>query len=469
MARFYVTTPIYYVNDKPHLGHAYTTLAADVLARWRRQKGDEVFFLTGTDEHGAKVEESAKAAGLAPAAFVAQNVERFKAAWAALGIAYDYFIRTSEPRHEQVVRELLQKIYDAGYIYEGWYEGLYCVGCERFLKADELTNGRCPLHPNREPARQKEKNYFFKLSAFRDQLLKAIAAGDYKIVPEGRRNEVVGKLKQGLDDLSISRESVEWGVKVPWDESQTVYVWIDALINYYSATQFVPGKREFWPAQVHLVGKDILWFHAVIWEAMLMAVGLPLPKTIATHGFFTIEGQKMSKSLGNVIDPNDLVKEFGVDATRYLLLSQVPFASDGGISMARFRGRYASDLANGLGNTFSRLTNMAEQYCGGEVPGRAIPLDTGEEMVAFSFDAALEKINAVLRTIDQEIDQAKPWQMAKAGAPVGELIGGWVARLRGVATALEPFMPATSRTITAALTAPQITKAAPLFPRLTNT
>ena len=467
MTKFYVTTPIYYVNDKPHLGHAYTTLCADVLARWhKQQKSHQVFFLTGTDEHGAKVQQSATAAGLTPEVFAEQNRGHFIQAWKVLGIEYDYFIRTSDPHHEVVVGKLLEQIYDAGYIYSGEYEGLYCVGCEKFLQADDLVNGKCPLHPNQTPVQQKEKNYFFKLSAFRDQVLKAITAGELTIMPEGRRNEIVGKLKQGLQDISISRAEVSWGVRVPWDGTQTIYVWIDALINYYSATQFVEGKKDFWPAQVHLVGKDILWFHSVIWPALLLAAKLPLPGTIAAHGFFTIDGQKMSKSIGNVIDPADLVKEFGVDATRYLILSQVPFASDGDISLKRFRERYESDLANGLGNTFSRVTTMAAQYGAGRVPKGSAEVDISAELAAFNFDAALEKVNAALRAIDQEIEQTKPWQMVKDGKQVDELIGAWVASLRGVAAVLAPFMPETSKKITSALTAEKITKAAPLFPRL---
>lgn len=468
MSRFYVTTPIYYVNDKPHLGHAFTTLAADVLARWHRQLGDQVFFLTGTDEHGAKVEESAKAAGLKPFDFATQNADRFKAAWRELNISHDYFIRTSDSHHEQVVRDLMQKVYDAGYIYQAEYEGLYCVGCERFLKEDELVNGRCSLHPNKEVVHQKEKNYFFKLSAFRDKLLAAVKAGEYQIVPEGRHNEVVGKLKQGLEDLSISRESVEWGVKVPWDESQTIYVWIDALINYYSATCFVPNRQEFWPADVHLLAKDIVWFHAVIWEAMLMAAGLPLPKIIATHGFFTIDGQKMSKSLGNAIDPNDLIKEFGVEATRYLMLSQLPFATDGDVSLARFRERYTSDLANGLGNTFSRVTNMAEKFCGGTVEPGITPINTGVQLKQFNFDGALAGVMSILRAIDQEIEQHKPWDMAKRGESAVELVTRWVKDLRGVAEAIVPFMPETANIMTGCLNAAAIKKAEPMFPRLAD-
>ena len=470
MSRFYITTPIYYVNDKPHLGHAYTTLCADVMARWHRQQGDEVFFLTGTDEHGAKVEQSAKEASMKPGEFAAQNAERFKQAWTNLNINYDYFIRTSQPEHEQVARALLQKIYDAGYIYPGAYDGLYCIGCERFIKDNETVNGRCELHPNKDLVRQKEKNYFFKLSAFRDKLLQALDSGDYKIVPEGRHKEIVGKLKQGLDDLSISRESVAWGVRVPWDEKQTIYVWIEALMNYYSATQFVPGKKEFWPAEVHLLAKDIVWFHAAIWEAMLMAAGLPLPKVVATHGFFTIGGQKMSKSLGNVIDPNDLVKEFGVDATRYLLLSQVSFTTDGDISLERFRERYESDLANGLGNTFSRVTNMVEKYGLPAADSAKVPPERAvqHDIDNFQFDVALGKIFGFLRTIDQEIEQTKPWQLAKEGNEnkVQEFLNGWVQELRQVGKMLAPFMPETSQKITAALRAERITKAEPLFPRL---
>lgn len=470
MSRFYITTPIYYVNDKPHLGHAYTTLCADVLARWHRQQGDDVFFLTGTDEHGAKVEQSARAAGLDPLVFATQNAQRFEQTWRSLDIEYDYFLRTSQVEHEKVVQDLLQKIYDAGYIYSGEYEGWYCVGCERFLKEDELVQGLCPLHPNQKPVRQKERNYFFKLSAFRDKLLQAIEQGQYRIVPAGRQNEVVGKLKQGLDDISISRQSVEWGVKVPWDKSQTVYVWIDALINYYSATQFVPQARGFWPAQVHLLAKDILWFHAVIWEALLMAAGLPLPEVVATHGFFTIDGQKMSKSLGNAIDPAELVKEFGVDATRYLIMSQLSFVTDGDVSLTRFRERYESDLANGLGNTFSRVTNMVEKF-GVDLSVESkynLALQVKEALDDFLFDVALNEINKFIQTIDKSIENSKPWQMINSDRKkeVPGLIGNWVAALVEVAHQLKPFMPQTSQKMLSVLKAERITKTEPLFPRL---
>jgi methionyl-tRNA synthetase len=472
MSRFYVTTPIYYVNDKPHLGHAYTTLCADVLARWHRLRGEDVFFLTGTDEHGVKVQQSAEAAGLSPLEFAGQNAQKFKDAWAALNISHDYFIRTSQPEHEAVVKTLLQKVYDAGYIYQGEYEGLYCVGCEKFLQTADLVNDKCPLHPNQAPVAQKETNYFFKLSAFKDKLLAKLESGEYKIIPAGRHNEVVGKLKQGLEDISISRNSVEWGVRVPWDESQTIYVWIDALINYYSATQFVEGKKDFWPAEVHLLAKDILWFHAVIWEALLLAADLELPKTIATHGFFTIDGQKMSKSLGNVIDPNELVKEFGLEATRYLLMSQVPFTIDGDVSLARFRERYESDLANGLGNTFSRVTNMAEKF-GVDINGQGVKYladNVEREIKNFSFDNALAEVIGALREIDREIDIAKPWIMMKGAesAKVPALVGNWVLALRQITLQLKPFMSQTAETMEKALLADKIVKAEPLFPRFNN-
>jgi len=472
MSKFYITTPIYYVNDKPHLGHAYTTLCADILARWHEIKGDEVFFLTGTDEHGAKVQQSAEAAGLTPQDFVDTNSQKFKDAWLALNIEPDYFIRTSQVEHETVVREVLQKVYDRGFIYKGIYEGLYCVGCEKFLQTDDLVNNKCPLHPNQEPVHQKEENYFFKLSAWRDTLLKSIEEGKYAIVPEERKNEVVGKLKKGLDDISISRADVSWGVKVPWDESQTIYVWVDALINYYSATQFVPNKKDFWPAQVHLLAKDILWFHAVIWEALLLAADLKLPKIVATHGFFTIDGQKMSKSLGNIIDPIDLVKEFGVESVRYLVMAELPFTSDGDISIARLRGRYQSVLANGLGNCFSRVTNMISSYAQGKIlPTVVKELKVDDFELAlnnFRFDQALSLLMSWVRLVDGEIETAKPWQMFKDGKvdEVAKLLGRWSYVLLLVGKLLTPFMPQTAESIQKVLKADTISKAEPLFPRL---
>ena len=469
--KYYVTTPIYYVNDKPHLGHAYTTLCADVLARYFRLSGSEVFFLTGTDEHGAKVQQSAEKAGLTSQEFVDMNATKFKQAWSNLNITNDYFIRTSDKQHEQVVRELFQKIYDKGYIYEGNYEGLYCVGCEKFLQEDDLVQGKCPFHPNEEPVHQQEKNYFFKLSTFRDYLLKAIEQGEYEICPESRKNEVLGKIKKGLEDVSFSRAGVTWGITIPWDDTQTIYVWVDALINYYSATVFTKAGAGYWPANLHLMAKDILWFHAIIWPAMLKAADLPLPRKIAAHGFFTVDGQKMSKSIGNVIDPNDLIKEFGVDAARYLVMAELPFASDGDVSLARFKQRYQADLANGVGNTFSRLTNMIEKY-GVIWPSESIKDKVAKEIAQYveslAFNDWLSYLGSRLRIIDQAIEQNAPWQMYKDGKveEVQKLLGVCADQLKVVAFYLQPVMPESAAKVYQALAQDKITKAEPLFPRL---
>lgn len=474
--KYCVTTPIYYVNDKPHLGHAYTTLCADVLARYHRLKGDEVFFLTGTDEHGAKVQQSAEKAGMTPQEFVDMNAAKFKETWSSLNITNDYFIRTSESGHEHVVKDLFQKLRDNNYIYEKDYEGLYCIGCEKFLQEDDLVEGKCPFHPKDEPVNHKEKNYFFKLSApeLTSYLLKIIENNEFEIYPEGRKNEVLGKIKKGLEDVSVSRAGVTWGVAVPWDKTQTIYVWVDALINYYSATVFTKEGVGYWPANLHLMAKDILWFHAIIWPAMLKAADLPLPKKIAAHGFFTVDGQKMSKSIGNVIDPNDLIKEFGVEATRYLVMAELPFASDGDVSLARFKQRYQSDLANGVGNTFSRLTNMIEKY-GIVWPEMSVKEEVKKEIEQFveslAFNDWLSYLGSRLKLIDQAIEQNAPWQMYKDGKveEVQKLLGVCTDQLKVIAFYLQPVMPESAAKVYQVLSQEKITKAEPLFPRLNIT
>lgn len=469
--KFYITTPIYYVNDVPHIGHAYTTIATDVLARYHRLLEKDVFFLTGTDEHGAKVAEAAKEAGKKPKEFCDQVVSRFLDAWKKLNISNDYFIRTTDPRHEKIVQKLLQKVYDNGYIYEGTYEGLYCVGCEKFLTESDLVDGRCPLHPNQKPAKQKEKNYFFKLSNFRQKLIRAIESQNnpnhHEILPEERRNEILGKLKQGLDDVSISRAAVEWGIAIPWDKTQTIYVWIDALLNYYTATQFLKNKAQFWPAELHLIGKDILWFHTVIWQAFLLAAGLPLPKQVFAHGFFTVNGQKMSKSLGNVISPDDLIKKFGVDGTRYLMLSEFPFGTDGDISLEKFKIRYNADLANGLGNLITRVLALVEKHCGNKIPRierdpDSHPLrvnknihnwkkawqDIDNFFSQYKFNEALESIWKFISEADKYIDQNKPWELAtKDKKKFNWVIYGLLDSIHQLAWQIYPFMPETAKRI----------------------
>ncbi|HYC79993.1 MAG TPA: methionine--tRNA ligase, partial [Candidatus Binatia bacterium] len=358
--KFYITTPIYYVNAKPHIGSAYTTIAADVLARLHRLLGHETLFLTGTDEHGAKIAEAAQAAGKKPQEFVDEVSAQFSLAWDILSIAPDDFIRTTEPRHKAAVKIFLEKLKESGKLYEGEYEGLYCVGHEAFIKESDLVDGVCPDHKTK-PELLKEKNWFFKLSDYQDILKKRIESDEIQIWPQARKNEVLSFISQGLEDTAISRPNVKWGIPLPWDENQTAYVWVEALFNYCSAIGYGADDeryKKFWPADIHLMGKDIIKFHCVIWPALLLAIKEPTPKAIYANGFFTSGGQKMSKSLGNVIDPVEWAQKYGPDAVRYFVLREVPFGQDGDVSEEKFLARYNGDLANGLGNLFSRLTNM---------------------------------------------------------------------------------------------------------------
>ena len=468
-SKFFLTTPIYYVNDVPHIGHAYTTIAADVVARYWRQKisKENVFFLTGTDEHGQKVAQAAKEKGLSPKEFVDSVAPRFEEAWKLLNIDYDYFIRTTDPKHESVVTDLLQKIYDAGYIYPGTYKGLYCVGCEKFLTESELVDGKCPLHPNKEPVHQEEKNYFLKLKELSRKVFEKIENGEYQILPEDKKKEIVSRIKQGVEDISISRAGVSWGIPLPWDKSQTIYVWVDALINYYSATRFIKGKEGFWPANLHLVGKDILWFHTVIWQAILIATGIPLPKTIFAHGFFTIDGAKMSKSLGNVISPQELVEKYGVDGARYLVVSAYPFGSDGDISLDKFKEEYNAHLANGIGNLVSRIAKLCENS-GFEFPQEKVLKfdDLVEENIKnYHFDEALKNLfDRFISGLDSSINKEEPWKLT--GEKLKEFLTGSVSIIRNLSFNLRPFLPVTSEKIEKQFLGPKIKSELPLFPRL---
>jgi len=467
MEKFYVTTPIYYVNDIPHIGHAYTTIAADVLARyWRTKLGEEnVFFLTGTDEHGAKVAQAAKDAGQQPQEFVDSIAPQFEKAWQELQISYDHFFRTTDPRHEREVSDILQKLYDKKYVYEGIYEGLYCEGCEKFLTEEDLVDGKCPLHPNREPQHKKERNYFFRLSAFKKDLLEIFKTEQVKILPVHRKNEILGKLAGELKDVSISREGVGWGIPIPWDKSSTCYVWIEALLNYYTATRFLAGKKEFWPADVHLMAKDILWFHTVIWCALLLAAELPLPRVVFAHGFFTINGQKMSKSLGNVIAPKELVEKFGVDATRYLLVSEFPFGQDGDFSLEKLKIRYNSELANNLGNLIARVAKLCENVglSAPESPHNKFDEQVTDYLETYQFNLALQTIWSWVDGLNKKIDSEKLWEnTAEKQGILIEIVGG----LRKIAFNLKPFLPETAERIEDQFRGPKISAAQPLFPRI---
>jgi methionyl-tRNA synthetase len=430
---FYVTTPIYYINDVPHLGHAYTTVAADFVARYHRQLGEPVHFLTGTDEHGERIMRTAEANRVTPIEWADRIVPRWTEVWAALDISYDDFIRTTEGRHEKPVQHFVQALYDNGEIYLGTYEGLYCIGCEEFKQPDELVDGKCPLHGT-VPQEVKEDNYFFRLSKYRDALIKRFDTEEGSILPEARRNEVLGKLRTGLDDLSISRVSFDWGVPIPWDPDHVIYVWIDALLNYVTAVGYGSDEDQFrriWPADIHLMGKDILWFHTVIWQAMLMALDLQLPDTVFAHGYLQVGGEKMSKSRLTGISPHDLLPVFGSDGYRYYFMRDVSFGLDGEFSWEGMVARYNSDLANDFGNLVSRVTTMIDRYLNGRVPAPPASNELTEsesslrsaQRVAFDgmSDAmshlaphdALRSGWGFVRKANAYVEEVAPWALAK--------------------------------------------------------
>jgi methionyl-tRNA synthetase len=431
---FYLTTPIYYVNDVPHLGHAYTTVAADFICRFKRLNGQKVHFLTGTDEHGEKLLRTAEAKGLSPKEWTDQIVPRWKEVWAALDITYDDFIRTTEARHEGPVQKFVQALYDRDQIYLGTYEGLYCVGCEAFKTEDELVDGHCPLHPSLEIQTLREDNYFFRLSDYADRLIELWESVPTSVLPETRRNEVLGKVKKGLDDLSMSRVSFEWGIPVPWDEKHVIYVWIDALQNYITAVGYGRDEdmfRRIWPADVHLIGKDILWFHTVIWPAMLMALDMPLPKTVFAHGYLQVGGEKMSKSALTGISPHDLIGTFGSDGYRYHFMRDISFGQDGEFSWEAMVDRYNSDLANDFGNLVSRVLTMVDRYLDGTIPKapeeeelteadkelidaqvRAIEGMTGA-IDSFAPHEACRSAWGFVRKANAYVEGVAPWSLAK--------------------------------------------------------
>jgi methionyl-tRNA synthetase len=459
---FYITTPIYYVNDEPHLGHAYTTILADVLARYARLQGQETFFLVGTDEHGQKVQEAAQRQSTDPQAYVDQIVTRFQRVWTELNISHDDFIRTTEARHVQVVEQVLERLWEKGEIYKADYEGWYCVPDERFWTEKDLVDGNCP-DCGRPVERLVEANYFFRMSAYQDWLVDYITQNPTFIQPKTRRNEVLGFLRQPLGDLCISRPAsrLSWGIPLPFDRDYVTYVWFDALLNYVTAAGYLADEVRFerlWPSAMHLIGKDILTTHCVYWPTMLKAIGLPQPRTIFAHGWWVIEGAKISKSRGKVIKPLDLADIYGVDAFRYFLLRDMTLGRDANFSEAGLRRRYEGDLANDLGNLLQRLVSMINRYFQGQIPqpGQATATETVlrdqslalisqvfSQVEALALNEALAGILNFVGDINGYLEQTSPWGQAKLGhtGRVATILYTAAEALRIVAILLHPVLP----------------------------
>lgn len=471
MEKFYITTAIDYINAKPHIGHAYEKVAADVLARYYSGKlgKDRVRFLTGSDEHGAKIAKAAEAAGQEMEEFAAETSAKFAFAWDQLNVVPDRFIRTTDPDHVKTVEELLIKIKDNGFLYEGEYQGYYCVACETFYTESESPDHICPVH--KTPLEfLKEKNWFLKVSAFTENIKQKIESEELRIWPASAKNEILAWLNKGFNDIAISRPNVKWGIPLPWDKSQTVYVWVDALINYVTGAK--DNSQNWWPASVHVVGRDISKFHCIIWPAILLAAGLELPKIVVVHGYLTVGGEKMSKSTGNVIDPNDWVAKYGSDAVRYLLMREVAFGQDGDVSEEKLKVRYEGDLANGLGNLLSRVTTLVEKFLDGVLPADYEPTlpegkDVERYLQEFRFNEALSTIWKAISLSNKLVDERRLWELAKTDKETfGKVAKQLISNLNFIADWLAPFMPETSKKIKEAVLAEKIIKSQALFPKI---
>ena len=461
LMKFFVTTAIDYINAAPHLGHALEKIGADVCARYRRLCGDEVFFLTGTDEHSLNVQRQAEKEGITPREYCERMIPAFTDAWSKLGISYDGFVRTTDSQHEVGVKRLFQRIADSGYLYEGDYEGLYCPSCENYYTEKDASNLQCPLH-QRPLERVREKNLFFKLTAFQERLQKLIETGEFRIEPVIRRNEILGLLREGLQDISFTRTNVHWGVPCQMKPGQTIWIWFDALVNYITGVGYGTDDAKFqhwWPADVHIVGKDITRFHCVIWPAMLLAAGVPLPKMVFAHGFISVEGEKMSKTRGTVIEPQQVLEKYSADVLRYYLLREVPFNGDGDFSWARLEHRYNADLANDLGNLVNRALAMIGRYRKGEVPrcGPGEPIDAdlraaAETAVAayrarmdeLDFSNALTELWQFVTRANRYVEQCAPWTLAKSpdkAARLDSVLCNLAESVRLISVLVTPFMP----------------------------
>lgn len=459
MGTYYLTTPIYYVNARPHLGHAYTTIVGDALARWHRLLGDDVRFLTGTDEHGLKIQQAADAAGMTPQEFTDSIAPLFSQAWERLNISHDDFIRTTEARHREGVQKLLQACYDAGDIELDTYSGLYCVACEAYYTPEDLEGDNCPIH-KRPVEHVEEENYFFRLSRFEQRLIDFYSAHPHAVVPEHRVNEVLGFIKQGLQDFSVSRKTLKWGIPLPFDSSHVAYVWFDALANYITAIGYGTDQAMFekwWPVNHHLIGKDIVRFHNVYWPAMLMSAGIEPPKGWAVGGWLLVGGEKMSKTQGNVVNPLDLVDEIGVDGFRYYVLSDTVYGNDGDFTYEGLIARYNSDLANNLGNLVARVATVVDKKCGGVGTAPRIdgPLaETARQCVADTShfwdivqpSRALESTWHLIRATNAHLENHEPWK-AEPGADLDAVMGDALEALRIITILTFPAMPDVAREI----------------------
>lgn len=458
MEKFYITTPIYYASGPPHIGHAFSALYADVIARWRKNKGKEVFFSVGLDEHGAKIAEAAQKNGQETQQFVDEVAERYKKVWKVMGIRYNDFIRTTSDKHKKGVLEFVKKIWDAGDIYEGEYKGLYCVGCENFVLERNLVKGLCPDHLV-APQKIKEKNYFFNLKKYLTEIKKIIKSGELKITPDSRKNEMLAIIESGVPDFSITREGLKWGVPFPFgnspDGEQTIYVWADALANYLTILDYPNGEnfRKYWPADLHIIGAEINKFHSIFWSAMLMSAGLSLPKEIFVHGLFTVNGKKMSKTIGNIIDPIELAGKFGADAARYLLLAQFPASEHGDVKAGEFAAKYNSDLANGVGNLLERSFAMMVDFRGGVLDAKK----DAEEKIKFLAEKteknyennfenyklyeALADVFAFIKNLDRYINEEQPWVLNKnEDEKLDMVLNTLLFGIEKIIVWLEPFM-----------------------------